>query len=539
MDLAKIVAFSVVVWGCSGGAWAVLSVDDFVAMRLIRDPYADDNITAIRLDGTHYRTGGISNAGDIFGDAVWPHDPEHREHFEQAVRWLRSTGYEPEPVNGGQEHVLHRNHGGAPDATAPAGEAYYGLLNGWHRETPGQRHSGVSPEGMATGVVHADVREDWASFLPYAYDIRNDVLTVLPRGFPTDINNQNLMTQVWSSCCGAHSDGYYSKVTSLDAPDADPAFEVAGWKPTFTNTDPFPFGINNQNIIVGNMGSIFGDDRIPMKQLPTGVNTWSDPIPLETLESAGAEGGTILAKASVLDISNNVVRPFGAGVAGSPQNHGVVWDINAGTIVADFGPLTEAFQISGDGTKVAGVRKRFFPPGQTPTVWSTDNGWADFIELDLSEALDEKLGLAGSEIWVELTSMNGVNDSGQAVGIGIYLDKAGFEQQGVFLLDTLALAAVLAGDVNNDAEVNNLDITAFIAALAAADEAAFLATFPQGSYAAADIDGSGSPDNIDITPFIDILTAAASDSAAIPEPASGMLLLLPLMAMRRTRRRRG
>ena len=95
----------------------------------------------------------------------------------------------------------------------------------------------------------------------------------------------------------------------------------------------------------------------------------------------------------------------------------------------------------------------------------------------------------------------------------------------------------LTGDVNNDAEVNNLDITPFIAALAAEGEAAFLAAFPDGSYAAADIDISGSPDNLDITPFIGLLTAAASDSAAIPEPASVMLLLLPLMVARGARRR--
>jgi len=96
---------------------------------------------------------------------------------------------------------------------------------------------------------------------------------------------------------------------------------------------------------------------------------------------------------------------------------------------------------------------------------------------------------------------------------------------------------VVAGDVNNDSFVDNLDITPFIAALAAEDEAAFLVAFPEGSYAAADIDMNGGPNNLDITPFIGLLTAAASN-AAIPEPASVMLLLLPLMAMARSRRRR-
>ena len=110
--------------------------------------------------------------------------------------------------------------------------------------------------------------------------------------------------------------------------------------------------------------------------------------------------------------------------------------------------------------------------------------------------------------------------------------------QTVYHLGDIGTTGVLKGDVNNDASVNNLDITPFIAALVAVDEAAFLAQFPEGSYAAADIDMSGGPDNLDITPFIDLLTAAASNAAAVPEPASVMLLLpLTLMAMRKARRR--
>ena len=98
------------------------------------------------------------------------------------------------------------------------------------------------------------------------------------------------------------------------------------------------------------------------------------------------------------------------------------------------------------------------------------------------------------------------------------------------------MATVLKGDVNNDSAVNNLDITPFIEALAAVDEADFLVAVPGGSYPAADVDMSGSPDNLDITPFIALLTAAASNSAVVPEPASIILLLLPLMALRRSRR---
>jgi len=95
------------------------------------------------------------------------------------------------------------------------------------------------------------------------------------------------------------------------------------------------------------------------------------------------------------------------------------------------------------------------------------------------------------------------------------------------------------GDVNNDGVADNLDITPFIAALAAENETGFGQAYPEGSYAAADVDGSGRPNNLDITPFIDLLTAAASESAAVPEPASLVLLLPALMMARRAPRRLG
>ena len=532
MHITKTLVCSLAVLTCTSGAWAVLTADDFKTIRLIRNPYDREGLSlpsGNRKDANAYRTGGISNAGDLFGDAVWPADPEHEEHTEQPVRWLRDTGYEPEIVNGGMEHIARPCCGGEKGATVTPGESFWGLESGWHRETPFNKHRGVTPDGFAVGGYAVN------NFFGYHYDIRNDVLTNLGPGWHSGANNSGLVTSVWSSCCGAHGSGYYSKVVSIHAPnDADPKHEVAAWKPTFGFGDPFPLAINNQNIIVGNMGSIFLADRQAMKMLPTGENTWSDPIPLDAIES---EGGTILASSTVLDISNNVDRPFGVGVSGS--SHAVVWDINAGTIVADFGNLTTAWQISGDGTKVAGLRSVFaIPPRKIPTVWSTDDGWASFTELELEEALAFELGLEGADIWLELTDIDGVNDSGQVVGIGNIMGTDGTAQQTVFLLDTLDLdlAQVLKGDVDDDGSVNNLDITPFIAALSAADEAAFLTQFPNGNYAAADVDMSGSANNLDITPFIGLLTAASA--TAVPEPSSLACVVLALMMGRRRAARR-
>ena len=97
---------------------------------------------------------------------------------------------------------------------------------------------------------------------------------------------------------------------------------------------------------------------------------------------------------------------------------------------------------------------------------------------------------------------------------------------------------MLKGDVSNDGSVNNLDITPFIIALAAEDEAAFGVALPGGNYAAADIDMSGSPNNLDITPFIALLAAAASDTAAVPEPGLIAWVGLVLMMGRRRSKKR-
>ena len=133
--------------------------------------------------------------------------------------------------------------------------------------------------------------------------------------------------------------------------------------------------------------------------------------------------------------------------------------------------------------------------------------------------------MPSGDTWIELTSVRGVNDAGQIVGNGTKIDLS----TAAYLLDTLPLDLVLRGDVNNDGAVNNLDITPFISALAANDEATFLAEFPSGNYAAADVDMTGGPNNLDITPFIGLLTSAASSPTAVPEPGSLALLALGIL----------
>ena len=107
------------------------------------------------------------------------------------------------------------------------------------------------------------------------------------------------------------------------------------------------------------------------------------------------------------------------------------------------------------------------------------------------------------------------------------------------LLDTMSLVTVLKGDVNDDSFVDNLDITPFIAAVAAADQAAFLTVLPEGNYAAADVDRSGSPDHLDIAPSMGLLTSAASTAGSISEPATLLILAASRLTMARKCRTKG
>ena len=512
------------VLGELGQALAVLSPESYVAVRVLPGP-----------NDRHTQSGGISNAGDVIGREVAEWDVDHNNHSEAMVRWLRDTGYSGEVVSGGLKHANPE----AGDVVVP-GESYHGIHVGAIRDnTP---HVSMSHTGFVHGTYTVN---NWHGF---RYDIRNDVLTDLGIGMISDGNTQGLVVGTYSTCCGAHGNGYYSKLLDINAEGLDKKYEVFNWYPKFFD-DVFPWAINDHNVIVGNVGSIFMPNSKPAKLLPTGENTWGEPIEMEALdeEEASTEGGFRGVTSNVFAISESEDRPFGAGNSGSP-GRGAVWDINSGKIVADFGALTEAYGISANGKYVIGLRKQFSIPPQTdPMVWVSEDNWESYEEINLN---DDVLGALkppqGAELWDSFLEASGINDDGMVVGQGnpsLFAIAEGIVTTypfgtAVFLLDTkeLDLESVLLGDVNNDGAIDNLDITPFITALASEDEAAFLVDFPQGSYSAADVDTSGSPDNLDITPFISLLTGQGSGSA-VPEPASLALLAAgALMAVRRGRR---
>jgi len=223
---------------CASGARAVLTAEKFVAMRLIEDIYdRTDQPVSRRSDGTVYRTGGITNDGDLFGDAIWDQDPEHRGHSEQPARWLRSTGYEPEIVSGGMVHIS--------SSPVVPGESYWGLhvskvAGSDSLSLSDRRAKAVTAGGFAVGAYNVN---NWHV---YHYDIKKDVLTDLGPGHGLDGNDNGLVVSAWNACCGSHGNGYYSKVLSIDPEQTNDKHEVASWLPTFGFNDPFTVAINNQ-----------------------------------------------------------------------------------------------------------------------------------------------------------------------------------------------------------------------------------------------------------------------------------------------------
>jgi len=90
------------------------------------------------------------------------------------------------------------------------------------------------------------------------------------------------------------------------------------------------------------------------------------------------------------------------------------------------------------------------------------------------------------------------------------------------------------GDVNGDGNVDTLDISPFVAAILAVDEAAFLLEYPDGEYWAGDVDDDGNVDTLDITPFVNLLTGGGE----VPEPATMALLGLGALGVVVRRRRK-
>ena len=97
---------------------------------------------------------------------------------------------------------------------------------------------------------------------------------------------------------------------------------------------------------------------------------------------------------------------------------------------------------------------------------------------------------------------------------------------------------VVLGDVNNDGQTNNLDITPLITALqigGSIDDPsqvdAFLAQVSAGSFASADANADGLVNNLDITPFIGLLSQSASAVTASHAEAASVQRVEPTAAI--------
>ena len=158
-------------------------------------------------------------------------------------------------------------------------------------------------------------------------------------------------------------------------------------------------------------------------------------------------------------------------------------------VTVDYATADGTAASGGDYTAASGTLT--FNPGQTSKTVSVSVIGETTYELN------------------ETFFVNLSNASGAMIGDG--------QGSGTILNDD----TILPGDVNADGNADNLDITPFIAALVAADEAAFLAQYPGGWYWAADCHEDGNIDNLDITPFVAILAGGGAETvAAGPQAAS-------------------
>lgn len=130
-----------------------------------------------------------------------------------------------------------------------------------------------------------------------------------------------------------------------------------------------------------------------------------------------------------------------------------------------------------------------------------------------------------------------LNDLGDpTLGMSV-VSANGIEHLRFTALEALEVLALIKGDVNSDGKVDNLDITPFIAAVAADnDAAAFLAQVPGGHFLAADVNTDGAVNNIDITPFISQLSGA---TAPLPEPSTLALVLTAWILVTKRRLKAG
>ena len=536
MNWLCLVVSSAAIFVWSSVAMGILA-EDYIAIRILEPPAEHPPADCMNFVESRQGCGagpayvaGISNAGDAAGN-IETNFP-HIHHNEEAIRWLRRTGYAGENI---------RRYEMAPDSVDQAGNTLRG------GRAKGIKGEYVTSGGFFTGQSSVTNTES------FHYDIVNDRWWHLGPGGGQKGNNFGRGVVREYPCCSPHS--RVTDIALVQEPFTTDETAVVQVFPKNTIVE----AINDHDVIVGWFDPTclptptplcFGGQD-PMKILPTSENTWGEKIPLDELTES--------SKSEVIDLSNTEPA-YGIGTSDST---GVVWNIETGNIIAQLGAFANPLRINSAGTMIVGNRVGFsLPPTRDALVWWSLDGWQTVEELTMDAVLD---AVPGGDAWENITRLTGVNDAGQLSGMGTLKGEFGqlsdpsvtnwnselatgfvcsggrfFQQDdgcGIpFILDTLALTA-LKGDVNNDGMLNNLDITPFIAALAAADEPGFLTVFSEGNYTAADVDMSGEVNNLDITPFIAELAAAASDSVAAPEPGSLAYLVVASAIMMRSRRR--
>ena len=567
MRNAKLAVFSLVILTWAGTAMARSVTAEDYTVRILEPPaeypgadcalYSGFELPCGRGPGF---AGGLDNDGNVIGplETTYPHEISAQD----LGVWLRSTGYAGEIRSKFKMIPGQTYRGGPVDFPGPPEDPRaYGFI----------AVRKVTSEGIMYGVANI------GNGSLARYDIATDEWRSLGfGGIGGRGNNLGIMVD-GAKAPGAAFGEFDSRIFDTNQVSANGPFGVQD--EGVIQTFPPPFftdavslsDINDDNIIVGSYDDAvdsFPNARgVPVKIVMDGPNHWSeDYVAMEEL----SEPGTSRA----YQISNGT-PPFAIGWSDdeNTRKHGVLWNVDTGELLVDFGgdicghAVCGVHDISPDGTMVVGARTTGFGPfaeREHFVAW-TDDGWATHHEVSAIEILEA--GLGGAEHIEQITRLTGINDSGQVTAQGLIKGEFGeyltpgvsnwdatvatdpncpLSDPGVWkagngcgiplLLDTISFSQILRGDVNADGEVNNLDITDFIGALAAADEAAFLAAFPGGDYVAADVDASGEVNNLDITPFITALTAAAGNSAAVPEPATLGLLALGGIALLRRKR---